>query len=146
MQCINLNINNQNENSAIEHMNDDYSLHIQSAWRISSPDNIILGYDDLFEPFDKDQEKYDPNFDCLKFNVNILDNAFTKLLQDIPMVIADIKLDTYGGLTIVFDGEFTLEIFPTQSFSHNDKEFWRIISLNTPKLHLVSFTEGFELN
>jgi hypothetical protein len=145
MQCLHFGSFESLDNDGKPKQVGEYSIHLQCAWRLTHEDAIYTGLDDLFEPIDDKIDKYDPDFDCLKQDVNVLDKKLKELLEKYSMVVQDIILDSFGGAEIVLDQGFRLSIFPTVSQTHEQAEHWRILNRKTQQ-HLVSEIAGLNLS
>jgi len=125
----------------IEMRSREFVLHIQCSWRIFSLNKIVIASNDVYYPHSKieDDEEYDwskigqSRFDELAFVFNeALDNNY---------IVKKIESDELGGVKILFDNNYVLEIFPNDSF--NDSEHWRFIDEQANK-HLVVSGEGLD--
>lgn len=121
-----------------------YAIHVQCAWRIEGPGDIITGRSDLWEP-----AQTGPDFDWKSWDYdtseNLQDHKLSRFLNDhtpgtysapLPaarLIVERIEADTYGGATIHFSGNYRLRIFPAGS----EGEDWRIFEPNRQKPHFV---------
>jgi hypothetical protein len=122
----------------------EYALHIQCPWRIESPDGIITGRSDLWEPakvtddFDWDSWNYenDENLQDWKIS-NLLEardsegKSYVNRRDD--LIVENVQADTVGGATIVLTGGYKIVLFPDGS----REEDWRFFRPNVDEPHFV---------
>jgi len=122
----------------------EFALHLQSPWRLTNSNEIIVGSSDLYEQADENAE-YDPDFEWDKFNANLRDVKLEKLFSDNKLIVVSANVDTFGGLVINFDNNVSLTVFPDLS-SKAENEYWRLIdNRNTKTKHYESWSTGYEI-
>jgi hypothetical protein len=122
----------------------EYALHIQCAWRIEGPDEIVTGQSDLWKPADADAKVDWDSWDYDK-DANLQDARITALLggedpvTGSPMnfsnqlVVESVDADDFGGATIQLSGGYRLVIFPAGTRG----EDWRIFRSKLGEPHFV---------
>ncbi len=121
----------------------EFALHLQSPWRFTNENEIIVGSNDLYEQADETSE-YDENFNWEEFNANLRDVKLAKLITENIISILSANVDKFGGLEINFDNNIKLTVFPDLA-SKADNEYWRLIDFRNEKTnHLESWSTGYE--
>lgn len=115
-----------------------YSLHIQCAWRIDSPNGILTGRADLWEPADasSDNEPFDYDADANLQDMRLaavfpctIDGV---LAHPAATVVHAITAEPMGGFTLRFGQHYALHVFPAGSRG----EDWRFFAIGSDE-HLV---------
>ncbi|MBD5089280.1 MAG: hypothetical protein HDT30_10825 [Clostridiales bacterium] len=109
----------------------DFSLHIQTQWRFTKDDAIILGSHDIYEPYSHsvpDNWEYDifgrkdeesSIFDVISKTLNVkMSNA----------IVLDVAVSTFGDIRIAFSNGVLFEAF---TFASRKAEVWRLIDYKT---------------
>lgn len=105
-------------------LNLDFCLDIQSAFRFSKDNEILITNSDIYEPKKTYHENLD--FDYEKFNWDIQgENRFDEWMDSrkselINSTVTDVSVSVHGDLYILFDNEVSLEIF-----NNSLDECWR---------------------
>ena len=105
-----------------------YNLHIQSDWRLTLEDEIILAREDIYCEDQEDTSKFD------------------RTVCSIPkdLAVKSWKMTPFGDLTLSFQSS-TGANWMLHSFSDSSghDEMWRLIHVDTEKAHLVCYPSGF---
>lgn len=111
----------------------DFALHVQCPWRIESPDGIITGRLDLWEPVKAD-DPFNENWDYEK-SPNLQDARLEAWLarNNLSLVVKSVDADEFGGASISFDHGFSLRVFPAGTRG----EDWRLFQPQTDASHFV---------
>lgn len=119
----------------------EYRLHIQCAWRITHSHRIVVASRDRYSPAG-DQDNFPEDFDWqtgenrLEERISLL---FGKHRED-PLVVEAIQADEVGGVTIVLNEGYVLDIFPDDSL---EGEYWRFFpSIREQGKHFVVSDAG----
>jgi len=122
----------------------EFGLHLQCPWRITNHNEIMVGSHDLYEQIDESAE-YDPDFDWDIQQGNLRDVKIGSIIANHKLVVLSITADSYGGLSILFDNQIMLTVFPVIS-SKSDNEYWRLLDNRIDSEHqYVSTSEGYQL-
>jgi hypothetical protein len=122
----------------------EFALHVQSPWRLTNTNEILVGSSDLYKQADENAED-DPDFDWDKLNANLRDVKLEKLFSENKCVVVSANADKYGGLVINFDNHVSLTVFPDLS-SKTENEYWRLIDKRLAKAtHYESWSTGYEV-
>lgn len=105
----------------------DFSLHIQTQWRFTKDDAIILGSHDIYEPYShsvSDNWEYDI-FGRKDEESSIFDvTAKTLNVTMSNAVVSNITISIFGDIRIVFSNGVLFETFILAS---RKAEQWRLI-------------------
>jgi hypothetical protein len=127
-----------------------YALHIQSRFRFTCKDEIIVGTNDMYYPSSKIFTK--PDFDWTKWYDGeygerdaignesfdeICEQYFNNELTD--YIVKTIKANKFGDLKIEFENGFKLEVFVDTC---GDDECWRFFDMESEDDHLVVTGQG----
>jgi hypothetical protein len=112
----------------------DFALHVQCPWRIDSPDGIVTGRMDLYEPVERGPDFDHDGWDYEKCP-NLQDSQFDQLLahHGAGLVVTSIEADEWGGAAIQFANGFVLRMFPAGTRG----EDWRLFRPKTDTPHFV---------
>ena len=103
----------------------EYALHLQCAWRISSPSGIFVGSQDMYYPaIETDLHRDDYDWD--QPGNNRCDVRISLLLtgrETTPFKVNNVAADSYGGFCLSLSDGYSLEVFPDLSL---DNECWRL--------------------
>jgi hypothetical protein len=112
----------------------DYALHVQCPWRIRLGDSIVVGRGDIFRTPEETNEPTPTDFDWQKGNR--FDRVVIELFQNESrqFTVQVVEAGEAGGLSIVLEGEYKLEIFPHDSESD---EHWRFFKPYTEEPHFI---------
>jgi hypothetical protein len=122
----------------------EYAINIQCTWRITGPEGIVVASDDLYfragsDPF------YDlENFDWAEQGSNRSDERTSLFKDNISkkaFIVTSVVADSIGGLSILFNEDYSLEIFPANSL---DREYWRFFNRHSSGEHFVVTGKGIE--
>ncbi len=121
----------------------EYALHLECAWRLTGPGEIIVASRDRYYPSgDPDVEL--PEFEWDVPGANRCDHhsrAFIEKHRANPLVVKAIYADRYGSLTVELSGDHQIEAFPDSSLG---REYWRFFEPATEKRHFVVTGFGVE--
>jgi hypothetical protein len=119
----------------------DYALHVQCAWRIKLNDRIVIGRGDIFCEPEESDEPVPADFDWQKSNR--FDRIAAELLQNESrqLMVRRVDAGDAGGVTVLLDDGYKLEIFPQDS---GIGEYWRFFKPATEEPHLVFSGKGLE--
>lgn len=121
-----------------------YDLHVQCPWRIIAQDRILVGYSDHFMPPTGTQEEdFDPREAQVTRRDELLDQFLAPPLGDPRMVVSS-SASLIGDVSIGFDDDSVLELFPDMASGDDQSEFWRL--LLPDGRHLIVTPRGIELN
>lgn len=122
----------------------EYAINIQCTWRITGPEGIVVASDDLYfragsDPF------YDlENFDWAEQGSNRSDertSLFKDNISQKAFFVTSIVADAIGGLSILFNEDYSIDIFPANSL---DREYWRFFKRHSTDGHFVVSGKGIE--
>lgn len=107
----------------------EYALHIQCPWRIVRRSSIITGIRDIYEPLpDVNYDEWD-----IPGNNNFDRTLDLQLEHELPLQVLQVGMDKLGGLRIILEEEYVMEIFVVTDL---DVESWRFID-KKEDMHLV---------
>lgn len=122
----------------------EFALHIQCPWRITNRKEIVVGYEDLYEPINENAE-YDPDFDWDISGGNLRDVKLDDLLKREKLTVDSVNVDEFGGFILHFTNNIDLTIFPTLTRKFEYGEYWRLLYNRTDESHhFVVGTFGIE--
>jgi hypothetical protein len=124
------------ELSGKEKMVGDLALHIQCAWRITSPLGIEVASRDIYYPASSEGSVDLSDFDWDRPGKNRCDERLSMLLaskEHDPLVVQSVQIDTAAGLKLLFTASYVLDVFPNCSYPI---EQWRVFQpyKETPQL------------
>ncbi len=122
----------------------EYALHVQCAWRISSPTGIFVGSLDRYCPVNESDLQRD-DFEWDQPGNNRCDERISMLFngrEDTPFVVNSVSADQYGGFCLSLSDSYSLEVFPDLSL---DNECWRLFQPSEDTEHFVVTGEGIEI-
>ncbi|MHC4856134.1 MAG: hypothetical protein ACYS72_06990 [Planctomycetota bacterium] len=121
----------------------EYALHVQCPWRIESPEGIVTGRHDLWEPSEFIEGE---NLDDWSYEKgDLLDVLMNELLAGYDsqtrssinttkiLFVERVQANDYGELSINLTGGYHLVLFPAGSRG----EDWRFFIPESKKFHLV---------
>jgi hypothetical protein len=119
----------------------EYALHVSCAWRLVSPDGILVASGDMFTPADADSDPETFAWDERGANwCDVRLRAFVEATADSPLPVVSATADEMGGVRLALAEGITLEVFPDSSHAeHVETEFWRLLQ---PGLALPHFVVG----
>lgn len=124
--------------------NEEYALHLQTAFRVVDEEGILFAGTDIFQPSEelKSNEKFD--FETFEWDVqgnNRYDVNVKSFLERYghDLVVEDILLNEYGDLTVQLNSRIKIEIFVNMS----EDECWRFFKRHSDN-HLVITGKGIE--
>ncbi len=123
----------------------EVALHIQCAWRVSTTSKILVASQDFYSPR-SDWEEGVQDFDWDVSRSNRFDEQITAFLEVAAekSVIAEVEVDSLGGLKILMSESYVLEVFPDSSNESEDWEFWRLFNRRKDSPHFVVSGNGVE--
>ena len=101
-----------------------YNLHVQCAWRMVSPEGIVVGFSDFYHPASK-ITTYEWDWDVQ--GNNLFDEISARLTADFKqesIIVYKINDSPYGDLSIVLSNGCQLQLFPDDAL---DGEHWRFM-------------------
>lgn len=102
----------------------DWALHIQTSWRFTRRDRIILGVLDFYAYPDADASAYDwdrggeSRFDRIASPLN-------QSLRAEEIRVRHLACDDVGSITLHLDTDLHFAVFPNFSSDYPDREYWR---------------------
>jgi hypothetical protein len=118
----------------------EWSLHIQTSWRFTRRDRIIVGVLDLYASAD-DGSGYDwdrggeSRFDRIASSLN-------KSFQEDDIRVRQVFCDEVGSITLRLDTNLHFAVFPNFSSDYPNREYWRFFRPATDDPHHVVGTEA----
>lgn len=115
----------------------EFSLHVQSAWRITDGEQIVLASNDIFITTGEDD-----NWDTE--GANLFDEKKSAVLAKLgsyPVVVEKVNLNENGDLRIAFSNSLTIEVFVISS---TPIENWRLINFKSENDSFIVFDEVSE--
>ncbi len=122
----------------------EYALHVQCAWRITSPKGIFVGSQDKYLPANDSNEQAD-DFDWDQPGVNRCDDRISMLFngrESHTLLVKNVSADSYGGFCLNLSDNFSIEVFPDLSL---DDECWRLFQPYKNGPHFIVTGEGIEM-
>jgi len=115
----------------------EYAIHVSCPWRIVQEEQIFVASADIYIT---ETEENDNIIGNSLFDQNVV--QFSKFIESYEVCVTKIETDTLGGLTLTFNGNLSLEIFPDSSLR---EEYWRFIHFSSEcgcdDKHIVVFDE-----
>lgn len=117
----------------------EWALHVQTSWRFTERDRILLGVLDLYayaadgSDFDWDRDG-ESRFDRIAATLN-------QSFQDDEIRVRHLACDGVGSITLHFDSDLHFAVFPNFSSDYPDREYWRFFQPATDQPHHVVGTE-----
>jgi hypothetical protein len=113
----------------------EYALHVQCAWRITRPDQVVVGNADLYYPPDLTSEEIPPGFEWDK-GLNRRDELLRLLFEDgkRQFPVRRVDVGNAGSLFISMDDGLSLEVLPNSSLTG---EHWRLFKPRSEEPHFV---------
>ncbi|MEM1446452.1 MAG: hypothetical protein AAGF84_10375 [Planctomycetota bacterium] len=113
-----------------------WSLHTECAWRITRENLILVGRGDFYEfPGVAEPENWDWDHDFSN-RFDAIAKEFNAYLGRKSRLIEAFAVDSFGGVSLVFDHDHRFEVFPSES-SGNDAEWWRLLPPNKGEDYFV---------
>jgi hypothetical protein len=124
----------------------EYALHIQCDWRFIHDDEIVIASNDMYYP--PDGSAHTPeDFEWDTEMGNLYDvqmNSFMEKQTDQPLIVSSIEAGRAGSVSIFFNDNYVLDIFPAHStIGDNYVEHWRLLKVGAE--HFVFTGTGIEL-
>ncbi|GBF75742.1 hypothetical protein PA598K_04170 [Paenibacillus sp. 598K] len=122
----------------------DFSLNVQSKWRIQKDSKIIVGSGDFYYP-----ERYDDDFDWSNYDWDTDGNLFEKISKEFietnarKVFVDSFSISALYEIEIIFSNGMKLEIFQDGCFER-ESELWRFFKRNS-NVHIVSTNLGIKL-
>jgi hypothetical protein len=118
------------------------ALHVQCAWRLVRDESILVGRADYYRGATADVDPWEDE-DVVGSRLRDVGNEAVRALLGDGWSVADIRVDTFGGLVVQLSGGARLEVFPDAApASHDDWEAWRLFRLRTKLPHFVVKSDG----
>ena len=122
-------------------------LHIQSSYRLVSPDKtIVLASSDVFQP--NSDHEVNQDFDFIDFEWDVFGkNRFDEVVQNnlLPrlndFVVDAVDLSDLGDLKVGFTNGYYLEIYLDTS---GEEECWRYLNTQDADIYLIVTGVGIE--
>jgi hypothetical protein len=118
------------------------AIHLQCPWRIQDHHKILVAAFDRYEPSGINNATDDFQWD--KPGANKCDRLVKELCAQhskSPLIVNHCNIDIYGGLTIMFQNNISLNVFPCKS-AHT--ESWRFIQFSGDNSkHLVVWNKNY---
>lgn len=109
----------------------EYSLHIQCPWRVIQNEAIILGSNDFYIPYDREEKEA---FEWDVLGNNLFDMKAQRLAEKVlPIRVNKIEVDDLGSINLYLEKQIVLQVFPVDSIT---EENWRFIN-NLTGEHIV---------
>lgn len=115
----------------------EFAINIQTSWRITFDNSIIVGYRDIYLPsklWTGDLNNF--NWDIQ--GMNRCDERISELIMNKQthdnIFVSSIEADEFGGFKTKFSNNYILEVFPDDT---SDTEIWRFFSKESSELHFV---------
>lgn len=125
--------------------NSEYSLHLQTAFRIRNNEKVLVANSDMFEPTETLQSS--PSFDWETFNWDVQGfNRYDEWVKqfkkefDEPITVQTINVNNFGDLTIELSQNIVIEVF----INATTEECWRFFERTSKDDHLVVTGQGIE--
>ncbi len=118
----------------------EWALHIQTSWRFTRRDRIIVGVLDFYAYAD-DGSDYDwdrggeSRFDRIASSLN-------QSLREDDIRVREVTCDEVGSITLHLDADLHFAVFPNFSSDYPDREYWRFFRPATDDPHHVVSTEA----
>lgn len=118
----------------------EWSLQIQTSWRFTRQDRIILGVLDLYA-YAADGSDYDwdrggqSRFDNIASSLN-------QLFREEDIRVRQVACDGVGSINLHLDSDLQFAVFPNFSSDHPDREYWRFFRPTIKNPHYVVRTDG----
>ena len=103
----------------------DWALHIQTSWRFTRANRILLGVLDFYA-YAEDGSDYDwdrageSRFDRIAEGLN-------RSWRDADIRVRHVACDEVGSITLHLDTELHFAVFPNFSSDYPDREYWRLL-------------------
>ncbi|MGB3870693.1 MAG: hypothetical protein WBG34_08055 [Flavobacteriales bacterium] len=109
----------------IEGIKGDWVLCIQCPWRICTPNEVLTGHYDVFEPPNENGAN-DPAFEWDVKGGNLRDVNLKKFFSERAPKVVRVDSDNYGGFELHMEEAFVLAAFPTMTRVFECGEHWRL--------------------
>ena len=113
----------------------DWALHVQTSWRFTRRDRILLGVLDLFA-YAEDGSDFDWDRDG-ESRFDRLAAALNQSFRDDDIRVRRIACDEVGSITFYLDTELHFSVFPNFSSDYLDREYWRFFQPATEEPHHI---------
>jgi hypothetical protein len=116
----------------------EYALHLQSPWRISSRNGIVVGASDLYVPLDAEVPEF--MFDPGRPGDALADlhlRQWIAAYSSRPLVVVGIDVDRCSGFELRLSEGYAIEVFPNSSEPTHESEEWRLLQPGQDKPHFV---------
>jgi hypothetical protein len=123
----------------------EYSLHIQSSWRITKGKKILVASRDFYYPrSDWDEETDDFDWDVQ--GNNRFDEKIKNLMEEVKgkLIVERIDSDDIGGFKVHLSDKYVLEAFPDNSDEDEYSEYWRFFNMKDDSPHFVVGGNGIQ--
>jgi hypothetical protein len=110
----------------------EYALHVQCAWRVQSPQRIVTGRHDMFEPAEAPEGFDWDAWDWTESTNTLQDRLVAEFLSDGPRLVEEVVTDAYGGAVLSLAGGYSIALFPA-----SQDEAWRLFRPGSDEPHFV---------
>ncbi len=117
----------------------EWVLDIQTSWRFTRRDRILLGVLDLYA-YAEDGTEYDwdsggeSRFDRIASSLN-------ETFRDEDVRVRHVACDQVGSILLQLDTDLEFAVFPNFSSDYPDREYWRLFKPSTDYPHYVVSTK-----
>ena len=105
-----------------------FALHIQSPWRLSEKDKVVVGRQDYFENDDNGWFK-------------AMAKVVETFVQDRPTVMS-LDLIRPAGMLVTLSEDRTIDVFPDAGITAKEVEAWRFLEPAKKHGHTVVMSDG----
>ena len=117
----------------------NHILHVECIWRLTSPEGIVVGFNDFYTPSPKLSDEDCRTADLDEVGNNKFDYISDSLMKEIgagTVHVTGIHADKYGGFSLSFDNGWKLDVFPDDA---EDDEHWRFFERAEGSKHFIVF-------
>jgi len=120
-----------------------WALHLECPWRFRNSLRILVGSNDLYEPPENPTRapagwKSGAKFTLYDERIGVL---FPRTIKSFGTV-RTLRADRFGGLQLTITPDLTLEVFPNDTGSKDDDEFWRFFRVGDNSSHVAATRRG----
>ncbi len=113
-----------------------WALHVQTSWRFTQGESIVLGVHDLYAYDDEEATSFDWE-KCGESRFDRIASGLNARFGDEEMVVESVACDAVGSLTLRLGGGLEFAVFPNSSSDYPEREFWRLFAPATDGPHYV---------
>lgn len=111
----------------------EFSLHLQTAFRIAKSNKILIAYNDIFAPSNEEMN----DFDYTESGTTLFDKKLLKynkqLINDLEVL--NLEINDMGDIKMVLKSNIYVETFNIDS---GFDEIWRFFKVGADEEHLVA--------